>query len=229
MSAHVVASRSSATSPEPTQPVVAVVLAAGAASRFGATKQVAAVDGRPMVARVVDVARAADRVDEVHLVVGHDADAVVAALAGAGVVAGAEDVAGSPDVAVAEDVTVVVNEDHAAGQATSLRAGVRSAAARGASALVVLLADEPDVSSAAVDEVLAAVERGASVARARYDDASGHPVAFAASTFTRLREVTGDRGARDLLAELDVREVRVRGSRPRDVDTPDDLAARDRR
>lgn len=187
--------------------MVAVVLAAGSATRFGATKQVAEVAGIPLVARAVATAHAAATVDEVHVVVGHDADAVAAAAR-----------TGGP-------VELVHNPAHASGQSTSLRAGIGSAASSDASVAVVLLADEPDVTSSAVDGVVTAVRRGALAARARYDDAPGHPVAFARGAFDPLLSVEGDRGARDLLAELGAVEVTVPGPRPRDVDTPDDLDA----
>ncbi len=189
--------------------MVAVVLAAGSASRFGTTKQLAELDGQPLVARVVTAALAADHVDAVHLVVGHDGDAVTAAARRAG-----------------GELEVVVNADHAAGQATSLRAGVVSAEAAGAVGVVVLLADEPQVPAQAIDRVAAAVRAGsADAVRARYEDAAGHPVGFRRAVFDQLRAVTGDRGARDLLATLSVVEIPVAGRRPRDIDTPDDLDA----
>jgi molybdenum cofactor cytidylyltransferase len=198
--------------------VVAVVLAAGTGSRFGGTKPVADLEGRPLVAHVVAAAVAAG-VDAVHVVVGHDGGAVAAA---------ARDAA---------DVEVVDNPAYAAGQATSLRAGLASAEAADADVAVVLLADEPDVTPDAIAAVTAAIAIGGDAgdvgpvaARARYDDAPGHPVAFARSVFSRLRdEVGGDRGARDVLAGLDVVDVPVAGRRPRDLDRPEDLERRRRR
>lgn len=191
--------------------MVAVVLAAGRGTRFGGTKQVADLGGQPLVARVVAVAHGAGTVDEVHVVVGHDADAVATAARTAG------------------PVELVWNHSHELGQSTSLRGGIRSAASSGADVAVVLLADEPDVTSEVVDQVVSAVLDGALAARAGYDDGPGHPVAFARAAFAPLLAVEGDRGARDLLAELAVRDVPVAGPRPRDVDTPEDLADRRRR
>lgn len=182
--------------------VAGVVLAAGAGRRFGDTKQVADLDGRPLVAHVVRTARAAG-LDPVFVVVGHDADSVRAVLG--------------------DDVVVVDNPDHSSGQASSLRAGVVAAETSSAAALVVLLADQPGIDAGVVRAVAGAHAVGHEVVRARYADHPGHPVLFARSTWPRLVELTGDVGARDLLEELGVAEVLVDAPRPPDVDHPDDL------
>jgi molybdenum cofactor cytidylyltransferase len=181
-----------------------VVLAAGRGRRFGATKQVAEVDGLPLVAHAVRVAHAGG-VGRVLVVVGHDAEAVAAAAGRGG------------------PVEVVANREHAAGQSTSLRAGIVAASDGDAQVAVVLLADQPDVEPAVVRDVVATVQGEVEAARARYDDAAGHPVAFARRVWPRVAAVSGDRGARDLLGELIVAEVIVGGAAPRDVDRPDEL------
>jgi molybdenum cofactor cytidylyltransferase len=211
VSSHIVAAAAPAPEvtvpPERTQRTVAVVLAAGRATRFGATKQTADLDGRPLIGHVVAAAHAA-AVDEVLVVVGHDAEAVAAGAASGGT------------------VTAVTNPDFAHGQATSLAAGLRAAAGTAAEVAVVLLADEPDVTATAIGAVAAAVTGPVTAARARYDDAVGHPVAFARSVWPRLTALRGDRGARDVLADLGVEEVAVAGRRPHDLDTPEALAGR---
>lgn len=183
-----------------------VILAAGSARRFGATKQLAGLRGRPLIAHAIAAARTAD-VGPVLVVVGHDARAVGDAAAAAG----------------ADEV--VPNPDHRDGQATSLRAGVAAARARGAGAIVVLLGDEPDVPAAAVVGVAQALAGGAEVVRTGYDDGAGHPVGLHRRVFPRLTALTGDEGARRLLADADL--VAVPGPRPRDVDHPGDLPTGD--
>lgn len=186
----------------PAPAVAAVVLAAGASRRFGATKQLAEVDGRPLVLHAVDVAQTAG-LDPVLVVVGHDAERVRRVLP--------------------TSVTVVDNPAHAQGQSASLRAGVAAATATDASALVVLLADQPGIDPAVVRRVVATHAAGHPVVRARYTDRPGHPVLFGRSVWAALTAATGDVGARDLLARLAVTEVDVPGPCPRDVDTPADL------
>jgi molybdenum cofactor cytidylyltransferase len=181
-----------------------VVLAAGRGSRFGATKQLAVVEGLPLVAHAVRAAHAAG-IGRVLVVVGHDGEAVMAGARRGG------------------EVVEVVNPDHAAGQSTSLRAGLEAATAEGAEVAVVLLADQPGVDPSVVRAVAGAVTGPVEAARARYEDGPGHPVALAHGVWRRAAAVTGDRGARDLLAELALVEVEVPGRVPVDVDAPEDL------
>lgn len=183
--------------------VAGVVLAAGRGRRFGGTKQLAEVDGQPLVRHAVDTALAAG-LSPVLVVVGHDADRVRAVLP-AGVV-------------------VVPNPDHDQGQASSLRAAVRAAGDHDVEALVVLLGDEPGVTAASVQAVVDAHVDGARVARAAYDDGPGHPVLFARDVWPDLTGIVGDAGARQVMDDLPVQPVRVDGPRPLDIDHPDDLA-----
>lgn len=183
-----------------------MVLAAGAATRFGGTKPLALLDGRPLLEHVLDAVRAAD-IDRSVVVVGHEAATVSAA------------------VANRDDVEVVHNPDHAGGQATSVRAGIAAIAQRpDVRVAVMLLADQPGIDPTTIRQVVLALEDGADVARARYDDGVGHPVAFPRRTWPRLlEELVGDQGARQLMADLDVAHVLVSGPMPPDVDRPEDL------
>ncbi|MFA9443781.1 NTP transferase domain-containing protein [Egicoccus sp. AB-alg6-2] len=193
----------------PAAPTVAagLVLAAGSATRFGATKQVAEVDGRPMVAHAVAVAHAAG-LRPVYVVVGHDRGVVAAAARQAG------------------EVEVVDNPDHAAGQAGSLRRGIEAVAAGpDVDVVVVLLADQPGLRPAVVSAVAdAAAAAPDGIARARYRDGDGHPVGLGHQVWPRLLDLSGDEGARQLFEGYDVATVSVAEDTPRDVDTPGDLA-----
>jgi molybdenum cofactor cytidylyltransferase len=187
--------------------VAVLVLAAGRGERFsGGTKQVAEVAGLPLVAHAVATAWEGGA-SRVLVVVGHDADAVAVAAERGG------------------SIEVVRNDRYAEGQATSLRAGLTALEADDRTTIaVVLLADQPEVSPAAVRSVAAAVAQGPVCARASYRDGPGHPVGFARAVWHRLTEgVSGDVGARDLLGSLDVAHVLVAGDVPVDVDTDAEL------
>ena len=184
--------------------VAAVILAAGSSSRFGSTKQVVTLYGRPLVGHAVATARAAGCVPVV-VVVGHDELHVRGALR-------------------RMDVRIVTNPAFAEGQSTSLAVGLAALGGH-VEAAVVLLADQPGVTAEAVRACVAAWRGGAGVARAAYDDRQGHPIVFDRSIWPRLSHLSGDQGARQVLAELDVTPVPVPGPCPRDVDRPSDLAA----
>lgn len=184
-----------------------IVLAAGSASRFGATKQVADLGGRPLVQRAVD-ALASAMVRDIVVVIGHDADLVRSALT---LPAGAR---------------TVEAERHAEGMSASLAAGI-AALDPDSEAVVVLLADQPGVTPAHVEDLISSYrERPAPIVRLRFDDAPG-PAVLSREVWEEVAALRGDVGARALI-DADpsrVREVRVPGPAPRDVDVPADLEA----
>jgi CTP:molybdopterin cytidylyltransferase MocA len=178
-----------------------LVLAAGEGRRFGGTKQLALVRGRPLLEHALAaVAALTPRV----VVLGHEADAIRAAV----------DLQG---------VRPVVCPDWAEGQAASLRCGV--AALGDVDAAVVLLGDMPDVTPAAVAAVAGAA--GGDAVRGSYDGAPGHPVLLRRPLLDRVGELRGDVGFRSLLECANIVEVELAGvANPRDIDTREELATR---
>jgi molybdenum cofactor cytidylyltransferase len=180
-----------------------VVLAAGASTRFGATKQVAMVDGTPLVAHAVEALRV-DGIGEVIVVTGHDADAVEAALA--------------------DDVLIVRNPAYRDGQSTSLAAALHAVSGDSEGA-VVLMADQPGVTT---DDVRALIDgfraTRSQIVRLRYTDGPG-PALLSREVHGEAGHLHGDTGARVLIASHPewVHEVDVDRAAPRDIDSPDDL------
>jgi CTP:molybdopterin cytidylyltransferase MocA len=137
--------------------------------------------------------------------------------------------------------TVAVhNPDWASGMGSSLAAGLRAltasgwddalpdAASAGVTAVVIALADQPLVGSAAVRRLIAAHAAGAAVAVAAYHGKPRNPVLIARDHWEEVRDTAaGDTGARPFLrahAELvTLVECGDVGS-PDDIDTPQDLA-----
>lgn len=188
--------------------VAALVLAAGRSSRMGGeNKLLARVDGIPMVLRAVNAALAS-RAGAVTVVLGHEADAVEASLAG-------------------RALQVVRNPDYAQGLSGSLRRGI-AAVPSAARAAVVLLGDMPGITADHVDRLIDAFEAGTpAIVVPRKGGRRGNPVVLPRELFVEAGAVTGDEGARSLLArhaEL-VREVEFEDDAIFvDVDTPADLA-----
>ena len=179
--------------------IAGVVLAAGGGRRFGGPKAVVEVGGERLVDRAVHLLR-------------EGGCAPVVAVLGAVVV----DVPGAD--------AVVVNERWAEGMGTSLRAALASPALAGASAAVVVLADQPWLSPAAVRSV---ASRGlaSALVTATYDGERGHPVLLGRDHWAGVAALAGGEvGARAYLAAHPdaVVEVECEGS-PADVDRASDL------
>ena len=121
---------------------------------------------------------------------------------------------------------VVENQGWAEGMSTSVRVGL-GACSPGSRAAVVALADQPLVGAQAVRRLVEAFEGGALVAVATYDGEQRNPALFAREVWPLLeREMSGDRGARAVLARYPelVTEVPCDDvADPADVDTVDDL------
>jgi molybdenum cofactor cytidylyltransferase len=185
--------------------VAALVLAAGASSRMGSPKQLLDWGGRPLVRAVAEVALAA-RLDPLLVVVGGAQIAVADALAGL-------------------PLQMIANPDYAHGQSTSLRAGI-AALGQDADAVVVLLGDQPFVTAAIVEQLVAEWRASeALIVAPTYAGQRGNPVLFSRAVFSELLAVEGDQGARAVLAADRARVRLVAFDDPRplaDIDTPED-------
>lgn len=187
--------------------IAGIVLAAGAASRMGPQKLLLPVGGRSLIRlsleRILPAA-----LDEVIVVLGREAEAVGAALAGL-------------------PIRTVVNPDFAGGLSTSLRTGL-AALGPAVEAAVVALGDQPLPHSEVVARLVAVYrESGKPIVVPAYRGERGHPVLFAAPVFAELLAVTGDLGGREVIARDPdrVSVVPFDLPPPRDVDTWEDYQA----
>jgi CTP:molybdopterin cytidylyltransferase MocA/SAM-dependent methyltransferase len=189
--------------------IAAVVLAAGAGSRFGGGKLLAPLDGRPILQHVLDRLAAAG-IDSVVVVLGEDAPAVEAAIDW-------------------RDERRVRNPDPGRGLSSSLQVGI-GALEPSVETTLIVLGDQPLLPARAIRAVLD-VEADPSrpvVVPVYGDDDGRNPVRLDRAAFPLVDAAIGDRGLGPVLAahpEL-VREIPVRIERGNpDVDTPADLVA----
>lgn len=196
-------------------PPHALLLAAGAGTRFGSHKLLALWRGRPLVTHVI---------------------ATLAALRDKTLVSGATAVVREGDDGVGAllrqaGVRVIPNPHPEWGLAHSLRLGLGALASLTPEpeAALVFLADQPAVPLEAAEEVIRAWELGGgAVVRPRYAEAPdepGHPVLLDRDAWGLAEGLIGDRGLGRALAGSPhlVLHVDVDGANP-DVDTPADLS-----
>ncbi len=189
--------------------VSAIVLAAGLARRFGSAKPLALYDGKPLVRHVVDRIQGAG-VREIVVMVSQPESAYLAALAG-----------------LRTSVRLVRVDHPELGMSRSLYIGL-SVLHKRTDAVIVALADQPTIQRAVVKSLVREWHATRShIVAPVYRGERGHPVLFDAAVFPELYAITGDRGAREVV-ERDpsrVRLIQIDTDLPKDVDTPDDLAA----
>ncbi|TFU03563.1 4-diphosphocytidyl-2C-methyl-D-erythritol kinase [Polymorphobacter arshaanensis] len=187
-------------------PIGAVLLAAGRSTRMGSFKLLEDLNGRPLVAHAAQAL--IDAGLPVFVVLGHEAAAVRAALAGL-------------------PVQFIVAADYARGMSHSLRAGLAAIPGdwRG---VLVALGDMPRVSAATVAAITAAATSERSIVVPVHDGRRGNPVLFGRAWLARLSDSSGDRGGKALLDEFAdlVTEVEVADDGVLfDIDDPATLAA----
>jgi CTP:molybdopterin cytidylyltransferase MocA len=181
-----------------------VVLAAGGATRFGNLKQLALLDGRPLLAHVLG-------------------RAVAVAGSSVSVVIGARAAAIAPLVN-RFNASLIINRDWTEGIASSIRLAVQRVPGASAGAML-LLADQLGVSSADLQQLADLWRRQPGcIAAARYGGTLGVPAIFPRALFGELLELRGDRGAQRLLRRYQARVVALQlPGAALDVDTPEDL------
>jgi molybdenum cofactor cytidylyltransferase len=189
--------------------IAGIVLAAGRSSRLGRPKQLLPVHGEPLIRHTLRHVIASS-LDQVILVVGHEADEVRNAVAGLPVIC-------------------VFNPDAAAGQSTSVRSGI-AAVRPEVEAAVFILGDQPGVDPNVIDALVSTWrESRPPVVAPLYVDRMGNPILFDRRVFQELVLLEGDAGARPVVRAYqesgELQLVPIAGAAPPDVDTEADYEA----
>ena len=184
-------------------PLTILIPAAGRSSRMrGADKLLQEIDGAPLLARV---AARAEQVAPTRVVIAEDQAARRAALS--------------------DRKVAIITVPPGGGMGLSLAAGVKGLSG----AVMVLLADMPDVTARDIATLAALWSAGAGpILRAADSQGQpGHPVILPPDALPELRKLTGDQGAGAILKSR-ARDVALYPIGPQaclDLDTPEDWAA----
>jgi molybdenum cofactor cytidylyltransferase len=199
------------------EPVAAVILAAGASSRYGRIKQLLDWHGEPFVRAVAKTALEA-ACSPVIVVTGAEAEQVEKAVS---------------DL----PVTIIRNADWQEGQASSIRAGLRltanlprirddrniSGTPRAVGAALFLLCDQPQITTTVLRALIEKHAEGLfPVVAPMVEDRRANPVIFDRMTFADLASLQGDVGGRAILHKYPVQYLPWHDDRLLlDVDTPE--------
>jgi len=154
------------------------VLAAGASRRMGTPKQLLRLGDKSLLEQTLEHVRGSS-VYETVLVLGAAADEIQGKLP-----------------AIVDGVRVVINDDFQAGMGTSLRRGL-AAVSPSVEAALIVLADQPFVRSATLDQLIACHRKTRpQILIPIYRGFRGNPVLLDHSVFPEVMHITGDIGCR---------------------------------
>jgi len=186
--------------------ISAVILAAGQSVRMGCPKLLLKVGGQTILERVVDAALAST-LEEIIVVLGHQADEPARLLAG-------------------RQVKLVYNPCYHLGQSTSLAAGIKAVDKR-TRGIMFILADQPLLTADLINRLVEFFNSAHYlVVKPVFNGRYGHPVIVDSGLIPELLVLKGDVGAREIIARYWERT----GLLPvedelllQDMDTPADL------
>lgn len=186
-----------------------IILAAGESKRLGSPKQLVAYKDKTLLQHVMDEAA---KVDETAVVVvfGAFKDNLL-------------------DAHTTEHIIAGINEDWATGMASSIQTGLRRLEQNytDLEGVIIAVCDQPFLSSAVFEELIAQHKKSfKGIVASAYADTLGTPVFLDKKYFEELMMLTGDDGAKRILAshEDDVAQIDFEKGKI-DIDTPKDLEA----
>ncbi len=183
--------------------IAGIVLAAGQSRRMGAeNKMTVEVLGKPMVQHVVQAADQS-KLESLSVVTGHEAEAVMKVLEG-------------------NKISQVHNPNYQIGLSSSLACGIGRLDAKTSHAMI-MLGDMPFIKADMIDVMIAkADENPQCIIVATHGGKRGNPVLWPRKYFDELQSITGDVGAKHILAanQDSVLEVELGEAASLDLDTP---------
>jgi molybdenum cofactor cytidylyltransferase len=182
--------------------IAALVLAAGLSTRFAGDKLVHPYRGKPLAAHIADALL--DVPVSFRLAVCPTANPARQA------------------IFQARGFEIIGNDNPGIGLSSSLVLGTRRALELEADGLLVCLADMPHVSPEHLRALLAELAAGAPVVASQKRETRGPPAAFCRESLAQLLALTGDSGARSLLATA--RTLPMTDELAADFDTRADFA-----
>jgi molybdenum cofactor cytidylyltransferase len=189
--------------------VAIVILAAGQSRRMGPqNKLLATINGKPMLRHTAEQALAS-KATGVFAVTGHEQEKIMPLLQEMG-------------------ITAFHNPDYAEGLSSSLKTGFRALGDK-FDGILVCLGDMPLVTADLFNALIDAfdMEEGRAIIVPTYKGKRGNPVLIASSFKPDILAITGDIGAKSLIADNELLVFTVDAGKDSifaDIDTPDALS-----
>jgi molybdenum cofactor cytidylyltransferase len=186
--------------------IAIIILAAGTSSRLGSPKQLLTYKGKNLLRHSVDEALETG-CPSVFVVLGANSELLKKELKD-------------------KPVSIIENKSWEEGMASSIRCGLETIANTilRPDSIIFMVCDQPYVSSSLLLNLMKKKnETGKHIVASSYDDKIGTPALFHRSLFPALMELTGDKGARKLIADNPDKVASVQFPKGiTDIDTKED-------
>ncbi|MDP6198612.1 MAG: nucleotidyltransferase family protein [Porticoccaceae bacterium] len=180
--------------------LAALILAAGAGSRFGSTKQLVDIDGKPMLQHCID-STATVLPESTYTVLGNQSETIAGKIC---------------------NTQIIYNPDWRKGIGHSIATGV-GALKEGYQGILILLADQPNIKHYHLTQLIQ-LFNGHNTVCSFYAGERGVPAIFPQSQYNDLMALRGDYGAKRLLQTMNNGlQTLSLAEAILDIDTPDDL------
>ena len=181
-----------------------LILATGGSRRLGKAKQLLSFNNRTLLGHTIQVAQQCCP-QEILVVIGARQESIVPVLG---------------------KIDYIVNKQWKKGMGNSLAEGISELQKRKVDACVLLLCDQPHISSSLISEMIEEAEKSnKGIIASDYGDGCGPPCYFSKKYFAELAKLDGDEGAKKIVRENpdDVQFVSFEEGKI-DIDSVEDVA-----
>jgi molybdenum cofactor cytidylyltransferase len=189
--------------------IAILILAAGSSTRMGTPKQLLTIQGKSLIRRLGEVA-IASQAHPVVVVLGAYAEQI------------------QPELCDLP-IHVIHNAHWSDGMSTSIRCGIQflETLPMQLTAVILTVCDQPFLSTAVIDQLLAAYHAGdRAIIASEYMQTVGVPALFSRPFFPILSALNGTEGAKKVIRNYDEQVYRIPFPEGAiDLDTPEDYAA----
>jgi molybdenum cofactor cytidylyltransferase len=183
--------------------IAGLILAAGESTRFGGRKQLADIDGKPMLEHAIDQLRPIFN-DDLYVVLGAFRDEILSV--------------------IGNRAKTIANDNWQSGMGSSIAAGIAGICAAGKyDGVLIALGDQVGLTGSDYQKLLNAFD-GSHIIASRYKEMNGVPALFPAAYFPELSMMGGARGAQQVLnnSSYNISAIAIPNAEF-DIDTPEDL------
>lgn len=183
--------------------IAILILAAGSSSRMKIPKQLLPVGNKTLLGLTLENAMNS-KANNVHLVLGANSEEIKNSI---------------KDISV----NIILNPNHTKGLSTSIVEGVKHIQSKPYDAVVIMLADQPQVDTSYINKLMDTFDENPEhIIASKYSNVFGVPAIFPKSAFEQLLKLKGDKGAKTFLNSEKAKVIAINTTQFIDIDTPKD-------